>query len=88
MNLRELLLQFAGDNEENLKLEDLLTDNISGIEIEEDLTNGVRVLVENPRKLERIKAKIKFILDKSGYEEYRIIPVSEGNIQHIIITTR
>ena len=55
MNLRELLLQFAGENEESLQLDELLANNIKGIEIEKDIANGVRILVEDPSLVEQTK---------------------------------
>jgi len=85
MNLRELLLQFEGELDESLKLDDLLIDNISGIEIEEDVANSVKVLVENPDDLNKIKKLIQALLEKSGYKDYSILPKSEGNLQHLII---
>lgn len=85
MNLRELLLQFAGENEESLQLDELLANNIKGIEIEKDIANGVRILVEDPSLVEQTKESIKTILEQAGYEEYRITPKKQGMIQHIIV---
>ena len=85
MNLRELLLQFEGEIGESLKLEDLLTNNISGIEIEKDLANGVKVLVENPDNLTKIKESVRMLLEKNGYKNYSIKPESEKELQHLII---
>jgi len=87
MNLRELLLQFAGENEESLRIDELLSNEIEGIEVENDISNGVKILVEDPRKLEEIKELIKKVLEDAGYDEYSITPQSEGEIQHIIVET-
>jgi hypothetical protein len=85
MNLRELLLQFEGEIGESLKLEDLLLNNISGIEIEEELANGVKILIENPDDLSAIKELIHALLEKNGYKEYSIKPQNEKELQHLII---
>jgi len=85
MNLRELLLQFAGENEESLQLDELLANNVHGIEIEKDIANGVKILVEDPAQIEQVKQEIKKLLEQAGYEEYRITPQSQGAIQHIIV---
>jgi hypothetical protein len=86
MNLRELLLQFAGENEESLQLDELITNNINGVEVERDVGNGVKILVKNPINIEKIKVAIKNLLEKAGYEEYSITPMSEGNTQHIVVS--
>jgi hypothetical protein len=86
MNLRELLLQFAGENEESLQLDELITNNINGVEVERDVGNGVKILVKNPIHIEKIKVAIKNLLEKAGYEEYSITPMSEGNTQHIVVS--
>lgn len=85
MNLRELLLQFMGENEESLQLDELLANNINGIEIEKDIANGVKILVEDPSRTEQIKKSIQNLLEESGYEEYSITPQSQDAIQHIIV---
>lgn len=85
MTLRELLLQFAGENEKSLQLDELLANNINGIEIEKDIANGVRILVENPSRVEQIKKSIQNLLEESSYEEYSITPQSQGAIQYIIV---
>lgn len=85
MNLRELLLQFAGENEESLKLDELLSNNIKGIKIEKDISNGVKILIEDSSHIRQIKQSIFNLLEKAGYEDFRITPQSEGTIQHIIV---
>jgi uncharacterized membrane protein len=88
MNLRELLLQFAGENEESFRIDELLSNKIDGIEIEKDITGSVKVLIENPFKLQEIKKSIQKVLDDAGYEDYSITPQSEGEVQHLIVETR
>lgn len=85
MTLKDLLLQFAGENEIALNLDELLSSKVTGIEIEKDLPNSVKILVENPDELQSIKSKIKEVLDEAQYESYKIIPKSDGEIQHIIV---
>lgn len=85
MTLKDLLLQFAGENEIALNLDELLSSKVAGIEIEKDLPNSVKILVENPDELQSIKFKIKEVLDEAQYESYKIIPKSDGEIQHIIV---
>lgn len=88
MNLRELLLQFAGENGESLQLDDLLTTKVRGIEVEEELDSGLRVLVKNPVDLEETKDRIQNVLEQNGYSEYTITPEKDGPVWHIIIEAK
>ena len=85
MDLRELLLQFAGENDRALHLEDTLINSIEGISIDSEIANRVKVVVKNPKDREKIKEDIQKILEKNGYEEYSITPVHEGEICSIIV---
>jgi hypothetical protein len=85
MDLRELLLQFAGENGETLRLDELLSSSVIGIEVVEDLDGAVRLLVENPKMLEEIKDRIVEVLDKNGYEKYTITPMKNGPDWSILV---
>lgn len=74
MNLRELLLQFAGENDVALKLDEIITsdtraDNISIIE---DIGNGVRAVLLDDTKREETIESIKELLTDNGYEKFHI----------------
>lgn len=85
MNLKELLLQFAGESGESLELEDLLTAKVKGIEVEEELDDAVRALVKEPSQLEEIKERIQNVLEQAGYDKYNIQPERDGEVWHILI---
>lgn len=85
MNLKELLLQLAGESSENLKLDELLTNKVKGIEVDEELDGGLRLLVKKPSDLEEIKESIQNTLEKNGYDQYTIEPEREGQIWHILV---
>lgn len=88
MNLKELLLQFAGESAAAIKIDELLSDNVAGIEIEVDIANGVKILVEDPDKLDEVKKDIARVLDEAGYEEYSIYPQSQGPIRHLVVEVK
>ena len=85
MNLRELLLQFAGENDKTLQLEDFLLDEVSGIDVESEVGSKVKVLVCNPSQKDTIMERIKSVLEKHGYEEYTITPIFEGEVCSITV---
>jgi len=85
MNLRELLLQFAGKSGDIIKLDELLTDKVSGIEIEEEIEDGVRLLLNNPSKLNETKERIEDVLEQNGYSEFSIKPEKDGPVYHILV---
>lgn len=68
MNLRELLLQFAGENDISLKVEDIVMANSENIYIMEEIPNGVKAGVIEDSILEETKEKIKNALISNGYE--------------------
>lgn len=88
MNLRELLLQFAGENEESLQLDELLADYIDGINIEKDIANGVKIVLQEDSKVESVKSQIQTVLEDAGYEEYSITPETEDGLRHIIVIVK
>ncbi len=85
MNLKELLLQFSGENATAIKIDELLSDNVAGIEIEVDIANGVKILIEDPSRLDEVKKDIARVLEESGYEEFSINVNSQGPIRHLIV---
>lgn len=85
MNLRELLIQFSGANDDSLKLDELLTNRVRGIEVEETIEDGVKILLNNPKDLEEIKERIEDVLEQEGYTEYSINPEKDGIIYHILV---
>jgi hypothetical protein len=86
MNLRELLLQFAGNSGEVIKLDELLMDKVKGIEVEEEIESGVRLLLNNPADLDEVKERIEDVLEQNGYIEYSIKPEKDGPVYHILVT--
>jgi hypothetical protein len=70
MNLRELLLQFAGENNESLKLEDLITKNIEDVDIIKGFSNGVELYCEKDVN-ETIK-DIDILLIENNYDFFEI----------------
>jgi hypothetical protein len=85
MTLKELLLEFAGDKGDALKLDELLTSKVEGIETIEEVSDGIRFLVEDPKNTTAIKERIAEVLDKAGYEEYKITIEKDGPIRHIFV---
>jgi hypothetical protein len=85
MDLRELLLEFAGESGKSMELDELLTEKVRGVEVVEEINGGVRVLVKNPKYLEEIKDRIQEVLEKNGYKEYNIKPETDGEMWHILI---
>jgi hypothetical protein len=85
MNLRELLIQFSGINDDSLKLDELLSDRVKGIKVEETMEGSVKLLLNNPKDLEEVKERIENILEQNGYFEYSIEPLKEGLIYHILV---
>lgn len=74
MNLRELLLQFAGENDVALKLDEIITSDIraDNISIVEDIGNGVRAVLLDDTKREETIESIKELLTDNGYEKFHI----------------
>jgi hypothetical protein len=74
MNLRELLLQFAGENDVALKLDEIITSDIraDNISIVEDIGNGVRAVLLDDTKREETVESIKELLTDNGYEKFHI----------------
>jgi len=72
MDLRELLLQFAGENEASLKLDELISLNVLNVSVHSDFNNGIELLVDNPLITESIVKKIDELLIKNNYESYDI----------------
>lgn len=85
MNLKELLLEFAGENEQSLKLEDLLIGQVSDIRIEEDVCNGIRIAVLDESRVESITNRIKQLLDDNNYDSYSIVQEDNGNQIKLLI---
>lgn len=85
MNLKELLLQFAGDNERALKLEDLIVGQVAGIKIEEDTCNGIRMIVLEPDRIEAITKRISKILEDNEYQGYSITEEENDGATHLLI---
>lgn len=85
MNLKELLLEFAGENEKSLTLEDLLVGQVDGIKIEEDVCNGVRVIVLAEDNIDSIVSKIKKILELNSYSGYSVIQETGNNQMRLLI---
>lgn len=85
MDLRELLLQFAGENEASLKLDELISLNVLNVSVCRDFNNGIELLVNNPLIAESIVKKIDKLLIKNNYESYDII-IKEPDIIRIELT--
>lgn len=85
MNLKELLLEFAGENEKSLRLEDLLVGQMSGIRIEEDVCNGVRLIVLEPDNIKAITKKIEKILESNSYSGYSIIQEEDNGQTRLLV---
>ncbi len=86
MNLKEFLLELAGSKGDAMKLDELLTSKVGGIETIEEVDDGLRLLVEEPKNVEDIKERIVEVLDKAGYEEYKITVEKDGAIRHILVS--
>ena len=72
MDLRELLLQFAGENEESLKLDELISSNIENVSICKDFNNGVELVVTEQKDIDKIIKNIDTLLLKNKYDSYEI----------------
>ena len=77
MNLRDLLLQFAGENERSLNLSELLYSNIDEIEDQKVLNSGVELYL-NECVSEDIINTIDNLLLKEGYDTYDIIKINDN----------
>lgn len=82
MNLRELLLQFAGQNEQLLQLEDLITSKISSISVLEETASSIRVAPTNGREITECIKSLDELLSESGYKNYEI----DGDGEDIVIS--
>lgn len=76
MNLRELLLEFAGQNEQLLKLEEIITSKISEISVIEETASTIRVAPTED--INECVKKLIEVLDESGYEDYEIREENEN----------
>lgn len=85
MNLQEFLLELAGSSGDSIKLDELLTSKVEGIEVIEEVEDGIRLLVEDPKNTTSIKERIGEVLDKAGYERYKIVVEKDGPVRHISI---
>jgi dissimilatory sulfite reductase (desulfoviridin) alpha/beta subunit len=85
MNLQEFLLELAGSKGDSIKLDELLTSKVEGIEVIEEVEDGIRLLVEDPKNTTSIKERIAEVLDKAGYEQYKIVVEKDGPVRHISI---
>ncbi len=85
MNLKELLLQFAGDNERSLRLEDILVGHVKGVKIEEDVCNGIRMIVFEPERIEEITERVQKLLEHNNYDGYSITEEESNGIYHLLI---
>ena len=85
MNLQEFLLELAGSKGDAIKLDELLTSKVEGIEVIEEVEDGIRLLVEDPKNTTSIKERIAEVLDKAGYEQYKITVEKDGPVRHIYI---
>lgn len=85
MNLQEFLLELAGSKGDTIKLDELLSSKVEGIEVIEEIEDGVRLLVEEPKNTTVVKERIAEVLDKAGYDQYKIIVEKDGLVRHISI---
>jgi hypothetical protein len=85
MNLQEFMLELAGSKGDTIKLDELLTSKVEGIQVVEDMDDGIRLLVEEPKNITTIKERIVEVLDKAGYDEYKITIEKDGPVRHIFI---
>lgn len=81
MTLKDLLLQFAGENESSLKLDELIFSNIEKISIQKDFNNGVEVLINDDVNADEIVSKIDKLLIKNKYNSYEITKIDENIIR-------
>ena len=84
MNLRELLLQLAGENEESLKLDELISRNIERITVRRNFSNGIELITDQQDSIDDIIKKIDNLLLENNYESYDIVK-KEGPIIEIRI---
>jgi hypothetical protein len=68
MNLRELLLQFAGENDISLKVENIVTTSTNNIYVLDEISNGVKVGLLDNNRLEETKKVITEKLVENGYK--------------------
>jgi len=80
MTLKDLLLQFAGENEQSLKLDEVISNNIENICVYKNFNNGIELLITQGNIDEIIK-KIDVLLIESNYDSYDITKVNENIIR-------
>lgn len=86
MNLRELLLQFAGRNEKTLNAEDVIEENIPYLHFMTETNESVTFIVtDDSIEMKDMLEEIDSILNFAGFEDYYIKPVIEENKREIIL---
>jgi len=82
MNLRELLLQFAGESNISLNVEDIVMSTTDNAYLIESINNGIKVKFIDEHKTEETKAAITKKLEKAGY---KVDIYENGNGINIIV---
>lgn len=84
MNLRELLLEFAGENDRVLKLEDFISSTASNVTVLDTTSNTIRLAVTDKKEIKEHIEEITELLNNSEFQsDYEIVEESKNIVVSI-----